>query len=57
MNVALDTNAYSDFMRGTAARVEFLRTVQSIVLPLIVLGELRAGFPAGNRESRNAANL
>ena len=57
MNVALDTNAYSDFMRGIAARVELLRTVQSIVLPLIVLGELRAGFAAGNRESTNAANL
>lgn len=57
MNVALDTNAYSDFMRGIAARVELLRTVQSIVLPLIVLGEVRAGFAAGNRESTNAANL
>ncbi len=57
MNVALDSNAYSDFMRGIAARVELLRTVQSIVLPLIVLGEVRAGFAAGNRESTNAANL
>ena len=57
MNVALDTNAYRDFMRGIAARVELLRTVQSIVLPLVVLGELRAGFAAGNRESTNAANL
>ena len=57
MNVALDTNAYSDFMRGIAARVELLRTVRSIVLPLIVLGELRAGFAAGNRESTNATNL
>lgn len=26
-------------------------------LPLIVLGELRAGFAAGNQESTNAANL
>ena len=57
MNVALDTNAYSDFMRGAAERVELVRTVQAIVLPLIVLGELRAGFAAGNRESTNAANL
>ena len=57
MNVALDTNAYSDFMRGAAERVELIRTVQAIVLPLIVLGELRAGFAAGDRESTNAANL
>ena len=57
MTVALDTNAYSDFMRGVAERVELVRTVPAIVLPLIVLAELRAGFAAGNRESANAANL
>ncbi len=57
MNVALDTNAYSDFMRGDAARVEIVRTARSILMPLVVLGELRAGFAAGNRESTNAANL
>lgn len=57
MTVALDTNAYSDFMRGVAERVELVRTVPAIVLPLVVLAELRAGFAAGNRESANAANL
>jgi len=57
MTVALDTNAYSDFMRGVAERVELVRTVQAIVLPLFVLAELRAGFAAGDRESTNAANL
>lgn len=57
MTVALDTNAYSDFMRGVAERVGLVRTVPAIVLPLIVLAELRAGFAAGNRESANAANL
>ena len=57
MTVALDTNAYGDFMRGVAERVELVRTVPAIVLPLIVLAELRAGFAAGNRESANAANL
>ena len=57
MNIALDTNAYSDFMRGNVVRVEIVRAARSIHLPLIVLGELRAGFAAGNRESTNAANL
>ena len=57
MNVALDTNAYSDFMRGAAARVEVVRAAISIHVPLIVLAELRAGFAAGNQESTNAANL
>ena len=57
MNVALDTNAYSDFMRGDPARVQIVRTARRLYLPLIVLGELRAGFAAGNRASTNAANL
>ena len=57
MNIALDTNAYSDFMRGHPGRVEILRAAQCIYLPLIVLGELRAGFAAGNQNSTNAANL
>ena len=57
MNIALDANAYSDFMRGDAARVEIIRAARTISMPLIVLGELRAGFAAGNQESANAANL
>ena len=57
MNIALDTHAYSDFMRGDGDRVRVVRTARAIALPLIVLGELRAGFAAGNRESANAANL
>ena len=57
VNIALDTNAYSDFMRGEPGRVQIVRTARRIHLPLIVLGELRAGFASGNQESRNAANL
>ncbi len=57
MNITLDTNAYSDFMRGDENRIAVLRTVDRIYLPLIVLGELRAGFAAGNQASANAANL
>ncbi len=57
MKVALDTNAYSDFMRGDVSRVHIIRTARQIFLPLIVLAELRAGFAAGNQESSNAANL
>lgn len=57
MNVALDTNAYCDFMRGEPSRVEIVRSARRLFLPLIVLGELRAGFAAGNQESENEANL
>ena len=57
MNIALDTNAYSDFMRGHSERVQVVRAARSVAMPLIVLGELRAGFAAGDRESANAVNL
>ncbi len=57
MKLALDTNAYSDFMRGDERRVQLLRTARRIHLPLFVLAEIRAGFAAGNQESTNAANL
>jgi tRNA(fMet)-specific endonuclease VapC len=57
MNVALDTNAYSDFMRGEPTRIQIVRIARCIHLPLIVLGELRAGFAVGDKESANAANL
>ena len=57
MNVALDTNGYSDFMRGVVERVAIIRAAQAIFLPFIVLGELRAGFAAGDRKSANSANL
>jgi predicted nucleic acid-binding protein len=57
MNVALDTNAYSDFLRGEPTRVGIIRQADRIHLPLIVLGELRAGFAAGSRAGENLATL
>ena len=40
-------------MRGVSERVRVVRTVERIQVPLIVLGELRAGFAAGSREEEN----
>lgn len=57
MNIALDTNAYSDFMRGDPRRVEVVQRARTLYLPLIVLAELRAGFAAGRQTAANAANL
>ena len=57
MNVAFDTNAYSDFMRGVLERVRIVQSAERIHVPLIVLGELRAGFAAGNREEENLGML
>ena len=49
MRIAIDTNRYVDFARGLADAVNRLRTAERILVPLIVLGELRAGFLAGSR--------
>lgn len=57
MNIALDTNAYSDFARGKPSRVQIFRTAARLYMPLIVLGELRAGFAVGARREINAASL
>lgn len=57
MNLALDTNAYSDFMRGDPRVVKIIQSSRRIHLPLIVIAELRAGFAAGSRETTNAGVL
>ncbi len=53
MKLALDTQAYSDFCRGNQAVLENVRRADRVVLPLIVIGELRAGFRAGSRGGEN----
>ena len=57
MRIAIDTNRYVDFARGQADAVGQLRTADGILVPLIVLGELRAGFLAGSRGAENEASL
>ena len=53
----IDTNAYSSFKRGDRGAVEALAKADEILVPVIVLGELRAGFHGGNRESANLLEL
>ena len=57
MRIAIDTNRYVDFARGVPEAVNRLRAVDRILVPLIVLGELRAGFRGGSRTPENEANL
>ncbi len=49
MKLALDTNRYVDFCRGDQAVIKRLQEASLIVLPFIVLAELRAGFLCGTR--------
>jgi tRNA(fMet)-specific endonuclease VapC len=57
MRLALDTNRYTDFCRGEQFIVDTVEQADEVWLPLIVVGELRAGFAAGNQEPRNEAVL
>lgn len=54
MNVLIDTSAFSDYGRGNNAELEtWFKAEHQLTMPLIVIGELRAGFAAGNRRSEN----
>lgn len=57
MKLALDTNRYSDLARGDAEAVALVGGAEAVYVPLVVLGELRAGFRRGNREAKNEAAL
>ncbi len=54
----LDTNAYSVFFRGENPALRPYFTARNhIVVPTVVVGELRAGFAAGNKQTFNDRNL
>ena len=55
--VALDTNAYTAFKLGRPEAREIIRSAGSIGLSAVVVGELLAGFAAGNRVARNRAEF
>jgi len=55
--VVLDTSAYSAFNRGDARLLAWFQPEVEILVPLIVLGELHAGFAAGKQSKENEALL
>lgn len=57
MNVALDTNAYSEYARGDARRLTIIRTASFVFLPLFTVAELKVGFLKGAQTRRNEADL
>jgi len=57
MRIALDTNRYTDFCRGEPTVAERIARAEKIYLPVVVLGELRAGFQAGSKAKQNERNL
>jgi len=57
VRVAVDTNRYVDLCKGVAETVSILETADVIVLPFVVLAELRAGFLLGRRQAENGRAL
>jgi len=57
MRVAIDTNRYVDLCKGVAPTVSLLEKAEAVVLPFVVLAELRAGFAHGRREADNERTL
>ena len=53
MRVALDTNRYVDLCKGLTGTVALPEEAEAILLPFVVLGELRAGFAHGRRTAEN----
>jgi predicted nucleic acid-binding protein len=53
----LDTVAYSHFKRGEPRIVSLLDRAEWIGVPVIVLGELFAGFERGKHKQKNLAEL
>jgi tRNA(fMet)-specific endonuclease VapC len=53
VRVALDTNRYVDLCKGAAETVALLEEAEAILLPFVVVGELRAGFAQGRRQAEN----
>ena len=49
VDIAIDTNRYRDFVDGVSEVVTVFRTSPKIMIPFVVVGELRAGFAVGSR--------
>jgi len=53
MSYTLDTSAYSAFNRGDKRLRSWFTSENDIIIPIVVVGELRAGFAAGNKRKEN----
>jgi len=55
--IVLDTSAYSHARRGTVAAIDAIARAELVLVPVIVLGELEAGFRIGRRYRENRRTL
>ena len=57
MRILLDSNAYSEMMRGDGQISAMVRDATEVLMSAVVIGELLYGFRNGSRFERNAADL
>ena len=55
--IVLDTNAYSELVRGDSDVLDALAAAERTYIPVTVIGELFAGFRGGSQEKRNRTQL
>jgi tRNA(fMet)-specific endonuclease VapC len=53
MRLALDTKRYRDLCRGAAEVIAVVEHAEAVLLPFVVLAELRAGFAVGTKGAEN----
>lgn len=53
MRIALDTNRYVDLCKGVLEAARVVSTAEAVLLPFVVVAELRAGFALGRRSAEN----
>ena len=57
MEILIDSNRYIDIIRGVADVSSRLNGATKVYVPLIVVGELLAGFAVGKNRASNEAKL
>ena len=55
--IILDSNAYTEFFKGNKAIKETIEKSTTVVMSVIVIGELLAAFKKGNQERINKRQL
>jgi tRNA(fMet)-specific endonuclease VapC len=53
VRIALDSNRYDDLVTGDERLAEVIENADVVYVPFVVIGELRAGFAAGERQIEN----
>ncbi len=55
--ILIDTNIYSNILRGESKVVEIMKKSEEIGFSVISIGELLSGFKGGSKESKNREEL